>query len=196
MKCSVVFLVCLTLLVGCSSSGDSAENSEEQDEADQAIDTAVLPEQFADMDPADAARRGPNGIGEARDVFHELLSRHGLIDREVVDLPNGVRTITTSEDPEVAALIRLHVRQMVARFAEGMPVRRWDPLYAELIKHHEAILIEFEDVPGGLSVVETSDDPQVVLLIRQHAHRGVSEFVERGFDRASEPTPLPEGYER
>lgn len=196
MKCSVVFMVCVTLLVGCSSSGDSAENSEEQAEAEHDADTAALPEEFAGMAPADAARRGPSGIGEARDVFHELLSRHGLIDREVVDLPNGVRTITTSEDPEVAALIRLHVRQMVARFAEGMPVRRWDPLYAELIKHHEAILIEFEDVPGGLSVVETSDDPQVVLLIRQHAHRGVSEFVERGFDRASEPTPMPEGYER
>lgn len=196
MKRFAAFMVCLPLLVGCSSSGDSAEDSGDQAEADKAIDTAVLPEQFADMDPADAARRGPHGIGEARDVFHELLSRHDLIDREVVDLPNGVQTITTSEDPEVAALIRLHVRQMVARFAEGMPVRRWDPLYAELIKHHEAISIEFEDVPGGLSVVETSDDPQVVLLIRQHAHRGVSEFVERGFDRASEPTPMPEGYER
>jgi quercetin dioxygenase-like cupin family protein len=40
-------------------------------------------------------------------------------------------------------------------------------------------------------VVETSDDPEVVALIRQHAHRAVSEFVERGMDRAHEPTPLP-----
>jgi hypothetical protein len=32
------------------------------------------------------------------------------------------------------------------------------------------------------------------LLIRQHAHRAVSEFVAEGMARAMEPTPLPPGY--
>lgn len=159
-------------------------------------DNARLPEKFAGLDPADAAQRGPNGIAGARDVFHELLGRHQSIERTVKDLPNGVETVTTSKDPEVAALIRLHVRQMAARFDAGMPVRKWDPLFSELLKHYDKVTLTFEDVPGGLRAVETSDDPQVVLLIRQHAHKGVSEFVARGFDRAEEPTPLPEGYER
>ncbi len=194
MKHLSLLTACVLGLAGCSSSTEPPADPPDEAAEERPADTAVLPEEFADMDPADAARRGPQGIGEARDVFHELLSRHDVIDREVEDLPNGVRTVTTSTDPEVAALIRLHVRQMVARLSEGMPVRRWDPLFAELVKHHEAITIEIEEVPGGLRVVETSDDPQVVLLIRQHAHRGVSEFVERGFDRASEPSPLPEGY--
>jgi len=148
------------------------------------------------MDPNDAAQRGPNGMRQARDVFHELLSRHDAIKRRVEDIPGGVRTVTTSDDPEIAALIQLHVRQMVARFDAGRPVRKWDPVFAELHKHYDKVTLTMEDIPGGLRVVETSDDPQVTRLIRQHAHRGVSEFVERGFDRAREATPLPEGYER
>lgn len=151
---------------------------------------------FAEMVPEDAAQRGPNGMRQARDVFHKLLAEHELIKRTVEDIPGGVRTVTTSEDPQIAALIQLHVRQMVSRFEAGMPVRKWDPLFAELHKHYDKTELKMEDVPGGLVVVETSDDAQVVLLIRQHAHRGVSEFVERGFDRAPHATPLPEGYER
>jgi hypothetical protein len=48
---------------------------------------------------------------------------------------------------------------------------------------------------GGVRVTETSEDPRVTALIRQHATRGVSEFVQGGFERARRTTPLPEGYE-
>ncbi|MFN3167712.1 MAG: thiol peroxidase [Phycisphaeraceae bacterium] len=165
-------------------------------EASGASALAKLPERFAGLDPANAAQRGPRGIGEARDVFHELLANHGKIHRVVQDIPGGVRTVTTSDDPEIAGLIRLHVRQMAARYEAGMPVRRWDPLFAELLKHFDKITMTIDDIPAGLRVTQTSDDPQVALLIRQHAHRGVSEFVERGFDRAHEASPMPEGYEK
>lgn len=157
---------------------------------------AELPPGFEGMKPEDAAARGPTGMHQARDVFHRLLTDHKQIERKVEDLPDGVRTVTTSGDPQVAALIRLHVRQMKVRLEAGMGVRNWDPLFAELHKQYDKINFEIEDVPGGVRVVETSEDPQVVLLIRQHAHRGVSEFVERGFDRAREPSPLPEGYQK
>jgi len=147
------------------------------------------------MDPQDAAQRGPGGMDDAREVIHELLANHEAIERTVEDIPGGIRSITTSSDPELAAIIRLHVRQMAARLEAGMPVRRWDPLFQEIHRHADKIKIEIEDIPGGLVVIETSEDPQVVLLIRQHAHQGVSQFVERGFDRAREESPLPEGYE-
>jgi hypothetical protein len=54
--------------------------------------------------------------------------------------------------------------------------------------------MEVERIDGGVLVVETSVNPQVELLIRQHAHRAVSEFVAEGMSRAMEPTPLPSGY--
>lgn len=152
-------------------------------------------------------RMGQDGMGQGRmgqgqmgrmggssgdmATIHSLLASHTAIERRVVDRPDGVETWTESDDPEVAVQIREHVRQMDARLETGQPIRRWDPLFAEIFKHADAIEMEIEDTPKGVRVVETSDDPEVVALIQQHAHRAVSEFVEGGMDRAHQPTPLP-----
>lgn len=146
---------------------------------------------------AESARSAAGGAGmrQVMTVFHQLLADHARIKRDVQDVPGGVVTVTTSDVPVVAALIRTHVAQMKERVERGQPVRRWDPLFAELFRRADRIVMKVEDVTGGVRVTETSDDPQVVLLIRQHARRGVSEFVARGFDRMHEPTPLPNGYE-
>lgn len=136
-------------------------------------------------------RNGPQR-GAAHATIHALLTDHEAIERRVEDLSNGVETWTTSEDPEVAALIRQHVRQMKARLESGRPMRQWDPLFAALFEHADAIEMTIEDIPGGVRVVETSEDAEVATLIRQHAHRAVSEFVERGMERAHDPTPMPE----
>jgi len=133
-------------------------------------------------------------MAEARDTFHYLLENHDKIVRSVELIDGGVLTVTTSEDPLVTEKIRLHVAQMKERVESGQGMRHWDPMFVELFRHADKIEMQIEEVPGGVKVREVSDDPQVALLIRQHAERGVSEFVERGFDRAHEPTPLPEGY--
>lgn len=146
----------------------------------------ALPAAYAQGD------RMGQGRGTHHDTIHALLADHEAIERRVVDRPDGVETWTESDDPAVAARIREHVRQMKDRLASGQPMRRWDPLFAAIFEHADAISMETEDTPRGVRVVETSDDPEVVALIRQHAHRAVSEFVERGMDRAHEPTPLPE----
>jgi len=127
-------------------------------------------------------------------VIHGLLASHARIERTVEDIPGGIRATTTSADPAVAAQIRMHVRQMQARLEEGRPIRHMDPLFREIFRHHDEVRLLIEDVPGGVQVTETSDDPQVTLLIRQHARRAVSEFVEGGMRRAMQPTPLPPGY--
>lgn len=139
---------------------------------------------------------GMMGAGMMQDMrtIHGLLSNTDTIDRDVEDLPNGVRTVTTSDDPEVAQLIRTHVRQMEARYDRGQPIRMMDPVFRELFRNREKASLVYEDIPGGLRVTHTSDDPQVVLLIRQHAHRFVSEAAEEGMRRAMRGTPLPEGY--
>ncbi|MFA9480255.1 hypothetical protein ACERK3_18435 [Phycisphaerales bacterium AB-hyl4] len=85
---------------------------------------------------------------------------------------------------------------MKDRLASGQPMRRGDPLFRELFEHHARVNMQIEDVPGGVRVRQTSDAPQIVLLIRQHAHAAVSEFVEIGPDRERRPTPLPESYQR
>ncbi len=127
-------------------------------------------------------------------AIHDLLVRHDAIRRQVEDLPDGIRARTTSDDPSVAQLIQTHVQQMTRRIEAGRPIRQMDPLFREIFEHYRAITMTVSQIPGGVEVTETSPDPQVALLIRQHAHHAVSEFVARGMDRAMQPTPLPAGY--
>ena len=125
-----------------------------------------------------------------------LLASHESIERTVEDLPNGVRTVTTSDDPRVAELIRTHVRQMRDRYRRDQPIRSMDPLFRELFERRDEASLQIRDIPGGVEVLHTSPDPQVVRLIRQHARHFVNDVVERGMAGAMGPTPLPEGYER
>jgi hypothetical protein len=128
------------------------------------------------------------------EAIHALLDNHEAIERSVRVLDDGVVTVTTSDDPAITEKIRLHVRQMEQRMKSGHGLRWWDPVFAELFRNHDKVRMEIEEVPGGVRVRETSDDPDVVLLIHQHALRGVSEFVEDGHARARQETPLPEDY--
>jgi hypothetical protein len=168
--------------------------------------------EVAARDPADdtsrdhGAMKGGNGTGGMKGdggmmggmqdmpAIHGLLSQHQKIKRSVKDIPDGVETITTSEDHEVAKLIREHVWQMKARIEEGRPIRQMDPLFREIFKNHQHIHMQIVDIPGGVRVTETADSPGVVPLVRQHARRAVSEFVAEGMRRAMQPTPLPPGY--
>lgn len=127
-------------------------------------------------------------------VIHDLLAGHEQIDRSVEDIAGGVRATTTSRDAEIGQLIRTHVWRMKERVESGNAIRLMDPLFREIFDHHEKIEMRIQELPRGVRVIETSPDAQVALLIRQHAHRAVSEFVSDGFARAMEPTPLPPGY--
>lgn len=151
--------------------------------------------------PSFASAQGGHGPGPGRGhggdmaAIHELMAGHEGIERRVTDVPGGVETVTESQDPFLAQTIRTHVRQMEARLAEGRPIRRWDPLFDEIFLHAAAIDMRIEDTERGVRVIETSDDPRVTMLIRQHARRAVSEFVARGMERMHEATPLPQGYD-
>lgn len=130
--------------------------------------------------------------------IHQLLMQHDKINRRVTDIPNGIESWTESDDPEIARLIQTHVRQMKDRVEEGRPIRMMDPLFLfrEIFRHHKKIDLQIENTAKGVHVIETSKDPKVVKLIRQHAHEAVSEFVDEGMSRAMKPTELPEGYEK
>jgi len=143
---------------------------------------------------ARAGMRGGAG-GAHHENIHALLDRHDAIQRQVKEIEGGVETVTTSESPDVVEIIREHVREMQQRVESGHGLRWWDPTFAELFRNHDKIEMQIEDVPGGVRVLETSKDPDVAMLIRQHAIRGVSEFVAEGHARARKPTPLPEGYD-
>ncbi len=122
-----------------------------------------------------------------------LVGNYQSITRHVEEIPGGVRTITTTTDPDLLDTLRRHPREMMDRLEGGRRVRHWDPLFAEIVKYTDKIRMVATDIPNGIEVVETSDDPEVAKLIVAHAYK-VSEFAERGMKAMHELTPLPEGY--
>lgn len=138
--------------------------------------------------PAAANEPGPGTRAYDMQIWHSLLRDHTKIRRVVKHLPNGVDATTESDDPEVASRIIEHGRAMQERVATGAPVRMWDPVFADLFAKHEAIHLEVTTTASSVRIIETSEDPEVVALLRSHA-MGVSEFIRGGFDAAPKATP-------
>jgi hypothetical protein len=102
-------------------------------------------------------------------LFHALLDSRQAIRRTVTRLPDGVDTVTESDDLAVAAQIRAHVVAMSARVTTGRPIHQRDPLFRALFAHAASIEIRHEATPRGVRVIETSTDPYVATLIQAHA---------------------------
>ena len=130
------------------------------------------------------------GMDEDHAGFHFLLQHHDQIRRDVTKLPDGVETVTESDDPDVAAGIRKHVAAMARRVKEGRPIHARDPLFAEIFRHADAIVIVEEPTEKGIRVRETSKDAYVVELIQAHAEV-VNAFVARGMPEMHRDHPVP-----
>lgn len=136
------------------------------------------------------ARGKRGGNSEYAQVFSYLLSNHYKIERDVEFLENGVKTLTTSSNPRIAKYLQTHVAQMKDLVESGRSIRRWDPLFAAIFEHHDLIQMEISLVENGIAVLETSYDPFVAELIKEHA-RVVSLFVQYGHEEARRAHPAP-----
>ena len=102
------------------------------------------------------------------------------------EIPGGVRTTTTTTKPELVETLRAHVRQMSRHVKQGQPVRMWDPVFRDIFAHYDEITLVAKDIEGGIEVTETSENPEVVPLIRAHAKK-VDGFVAEGHAAARPP---------
>lgn len=132
--------------------------------------------------------RGPNQP-EMRTI-HALFADTSKVQRRVQEIPGGIEAFTESKDPKVVALLQEHVAAMKRRLESGARIRMWDPLYRVLFDHADKIKMHWETTPNGVKVVETSDDPYVVRLIREHG-KAVSGFVKEGIDGMHREHPAP-----
>lgn len=131
---------------------------------------------------------GVNSVAQDRDVWMELLAANTKIRRTDRHTESGVEAITESGDPAVAAKIIDHTKAIQARTKVGAQVRIWDPIFAELFKKHGTVTIDVTPTEKGVKIVERSDDPEAVALLRAHA-MGVSEFVREGHAASPRETP-------
>jgi hypothetical protein len=131
--------------------------------------------------------RGPMAAGVQHDdafradmgLVHDMLSKHESIKRTVANLPNGIRTVTESDDPEVAQTIKAHVASMEQRLKDGREFNLFSPTIPVLFENKDKIKTTVEVTDKGVLLVQTSDDPQVVTALQEHAEE-VSELARDG----------------
>ncbi|MBW4520622.1 MAG: hypothetical protein KME16_13075 [Scytolyngbya sp. HA4215-MV1] len=123
------------------------------------------------------------GMGYPGDTqtIHQLFANHNLIERTVTAIPKGIRTVTESHHPEVAALIQAHVSEMYDRVNRGQPI----PMIAMsstlpiLIRSANQYQRQLRLTAQGIEITETSSDPDLVAAICEHAEE-VTQFIQQG----------------
>lgn len=110
-----------------------------------------------------------------------IFINHRKIDRVVENLPNGIRTVTESDDEDLRESIVTHVAFMVTRLEEGRnpQVMIQSPTLDLLFDRYEEIDTVIEMTDLGIEVVQTSENAKVVALLQKHAAE-VSDMSKRG----------------
>jgi hypothetical protein len=145
--------------------------------------------------PCPGQGMGRGMMGDARhqadmELFHQLLDNGSKIRRHVTQRPDGVESVTESDDPAIAKAIQSHVESMSARVKEARPIHQRDPLFREVFAHAGKIVMTQQPTEKGIKVVETSDDPYVAKLIKAHADV-VTAFIANGRAEAMKNHPVP-----
>lgn len=119
-----------------------------------------------------------------------LFEGHKALRRVTERLPNGIRSCTTSDDPQLVQILRRHAADMKARFGKGRAIRSWDSLFAALYEQRDRIRVELMAREDGLCAELTCDDPALLPLI--HAHDAtLHAFIEHGTSRSGESSRMP-----
>lgn len=120
-------------------------------------------------------------VAELRAMFEN----HKDLTRTVENLPNGIRTVTETDNPDLRELLVGHVAGMIQRVDDQRDPQI--PIQSQtldvLFENSESIVTEIEMTATGIAVVQTSDDPDVVAALQTHAAE-VSDLAARGMQAA------------
>jgi hypothetical protein len=112
-------------------------------------------------------------------LVHDLLMNHVKIKRTVTNLPNGIRTVTESDDPKVAQAIKAHVASMSQRLKDGREFNIFSTTLPVLFENRDKIKSIVEVTEKGSVVTRTSTDVKVVAALQGHAAE-VTELAQEG----------------
>jgi len=138
-------------------------------------------------------RMGPGMMGmnhgsatpSEHEGIRDLFLNHDRIKRTVTNLPDGIRTVTESDDPQVVEVIKKHVADMGKRVDEGrdpgLPIET--PALHAIFRDKDKVKSTYEVTEKGIIVVQTSTDPKTVAALQQHAAE-VTGLVEGGMEAA------------
>ncbi|SNT19747.1 hypothetical protein [Antarctobacter heliothermus] len=125
--------------------------------------------------------RGLDASPEESAELAEMFRNFQKIERGVTNLPNGIRTVTSSSDAAVMDILVSHVAGMIARVEEGRDPQVFvqSPTLDIFFARGNEITTEIEITEAGIVVTQTSDVPELVDALQVHAAE-VSDMAARG----------------
>jgi len=123
--------------------------------------------------------RGDPSAGADMNLVHQMVVNHEQIQRSVTNLPDGIKTVTESADPQVAQAIKAHVASMVQRLADGREFNLFSSTIPVLFENRNKIRTTVVESATGTVVTQTSEDPKVVMALQAHAIE-VSDLAREG----------------
>lgn len=145
--------------------------------------TAIAAPAISGATPANGQVSGPiqddNEFGSDMSVVHEMLADHNKIKRTVTNLPNGIRTVTESDDPTVAKEIKDHVARMDQRLKDGKVFNVASRTLPTIFANNAKIHTEIQQTANGVILTQTSNDPTTVAALQAHAGE-VSDLAREG----------------
>jgi hypothetical protein len=112
-------------------------------------------------------------------LVRTLVHGNTRIERSVTNLPDGIRTVTESDDPQIAQAIKAHVASMMQRLDEGRTFNLFSRTLPVLFENRNTIKTTVETTARGSIVTQTSTDTRVVTALQEHAGE-VDELVRDG----------------
>jgi hypothetical protein len=130
---------------------------------------------------------GENASADESAELKLMFQEFQTISREVENLPNGIRTVTWSNDPEVMKVLVSHATVMIDRVERGddPKIRIQSPTLDVFFLHGDEIFSEVKVHDGRLVVVQTSSNPDLVEALHTHAAE-VTAMANRGMDAVHE----------
>jgi hypothetical protein len=125
---------------------------------------------------------------QQRELIRQLAENHKELKRTVTLTETGYTATTTSTNSTLAQALKDHVAYMEKRLDSGAMVRRWDPAFAELVKHYSDLSAEIKILPDGLAVNVSGKNPDSIKVAQNHA-KIVSGFVDEGSEAVSRTHP-------
>lgn len=112
-------------------------------------------------------------------LVHDLLMNHTKIRRTVTNLPDGIKTVTESDDPQVVQTIKAHVASTSQRLKDGREFNIFSSTLPVLFENRDKIKSVVEVTEKGSVVTRTSTDAKVVAALQGHAAE-VTELAQEG----------------
>lgn len=130
---------------------------------------------------------GENASAEESAEIGVLFRAFQTITREVENLPNGIRTVTRSSDPEVMDALVSHVVGMIGRVSvmDNPLIIIQSPTLDIFFERGDEIMTDIEVTDEGIVVVQTSEVPDLVAALQTHAAE-VTDMADRGMQAVHE----------